>query len=214
MDRKFWLERWESNRIGFHNYSVNPALEAHFEALSLTRSNRVFLPLCGKTLDISWLLSQEFRVVGVELSEMAIRQLFSELGIVPEVSNVGGAKHFQADSLDIFVGDFFALDAHMLGPVDAVYDRAALVALPDDMRRVYTAHLVQVTHNARQLLVSFSYDQALMEGPPFSVDSNEVHMHYRDLYSVTLLADHEVPGGLKGMCPVQEQVWLLQEASR
>lgn len=213
LDRQFWHHRWESNRIGFHNHTVNPALEAHVDALSLVEGNRVFLPLCGKTLDISWLLAHGIRVAGVELSELAVQQLFSELGVDPVTSTNGLLKHYQAHNVDIFVGDIFDLNAGIAGTIDAIYDRAALVALPVDMRHRYTAHLVEVTQAAPQLLVTFTYDQMLMEGPPFSVDMGEVHTHYKGKYALKLLADTEVPGGLKGVCPAQEQVWHLRRPS-
>jgi len=95
-----------------------------------------------------------------------------------------------------------------LGPVDAIYDRAALVALPEEMRRRYSAHLMEITERARQLLVVYEYDQSLMDGPPFSVSGDEVQGHYRDRYKVTLLESEGILGGLKGF-PALENVWLL-----
>ena len=209
MDKQFWHQRWESNRIGFHNYSVNPALETHYTALKLPGQSSVFLPLCGKTLDIKWLLDKGHRVVGVELSECAITQLFDELGVEPHIAEFGEFKHYTATNLDIFVGDIFDLNAEMLDVIDAVYDRAALVALPDTMRKRYTAHLVDITNAAPQLLVTFEYDQQLMEGPPFSVSSEEVNVHYEDIYTLRLLENHDIEGGLKGVCPAQKHVWYI-----
>ncbi|MGE3977676.1 MAG: thiopurine S-methyltransferase, partial [Nitrospira sp.] len=115
-----------------------------------------------------------------------------------------------ANNLDIFVGDIFAMSAKMLGSVDAVYDRAALVAFPEDMRNRYTVHLMEMTGQAPQLLISYEYDQSLMEGPPFSVSNEEVHRQYASTYDLTLLASTEVSGGLKGKGPAKENVWLLK----
>jgi hypothetical protein len=127
MEHSFWHERWESGRIGFHQGKPNKLLLAHFDALGLADRSRVFLPLCGKTRDIAWLLSQGYRVAGAELSELAIRQLFEELGVEPVISNLGQFKRYSATDIEIFVGDIFSLTAELLGPVDAVFDRAALV---------------------------------------------------------------------------------------
>ncbi len=210
MDISFWLQRWEKNNIGFHKSEANPLLVKYFNELSLVKGSRVFLPLCGKTLDIAWLLSNGYRVVGAELSEIAIEQLFMELGVEPKISKAGEVRHYSAKNIDIFVGNIFDLHSNMLGPVDAIYDRAALVAMPREVRNRYTAHLTEITNKAPQLLISFEYDQSLMEGPPFSVDIEEVNQHYRDSYNLSLIVSTNVPGGLKGICPARENVWLLK----
>ena len=99
----------------------------------------------------------------------------------------------------------------MLGPVDAIYDRAALVALPEEMRNRYTAHLMKITDKAPQLLICYEYDQSLMEGPPFSISDKEVDQHYQDNYDLTLMVSANVPGGLKGKCAAKEKVWMLKK---
>jgi thiopurine S-methyltransferase len=213
MDKNFWLQRWEKNDIGFHESEANPTLVKYFRELSLAKGSRVFLPLCGKTLDIAWLLANGYCVAGVELIETAIEQLFMGLGIKPKISGLGEVNHYSTTNIDIFVGNIFDLSRKMLGPIDAIYDRAALVALPKEMRNQYAAHLTEITDKAPQLLLSFEYDQNLMEGPPFSVSNEEVNQHYRDGYNLTLLASTDISGGLKGKCPAKENVWLLQQKS-
>ncbi len=210
METSFWLQRWEKNDIGFHEPEVNPELVKYFKELLMMKGSRVFLPLCGKTLDIAWLLSNGYRVAGVELSETAIEQLFAELKMKPQILKVGQVAHYSAKGIDIFVGDIFHLSSKMLGPVDAVYDRAALVALPETMRPRYTAHLMEIADKAPQLLLSFEYDQNLMEGPPFSVSNEEIHQHYKDSYDLIHLAVTDIHGGLKGKCTAKENVWLLK----
>jgi thiopurine S-methyltransferase len=183
MDPNFWHSRWESDQIGFHINQANPLLVEFFPTLSLKKSSRVFLPLCGKTLDIHWLLDQGFQVVGVELSKKAITQLFQELGIEPEIRTLDKLEHFSAEGIDIFVGNLFDLSKAHIGKIDAIYDRAALVALPLDMRISYTNHLTQIAENAPQLLICFEYDPSSMEGPPFSIEREEVLSHYNKYYN-------------------------------
>lgn len=190
---------------------ANPLLVRHFNRLPLAKGTRVFLPLCGKTLHIAWLLGNGYRVVSAELSEKAITGLFAGLGIVPDVSQLERLTHFSHADIDIFVGDIFSLSRNVLGPVDAIYDRAALVALPSVMRQWYSAHLRQITDSARQLLICYEYDQQLMDGPPFSVSSDEVKAHYENYYGLTQLEWIDVAGGLKDQRPAVERVWLLQE---
>ena len=211
MDASFWHQRWEKNEIAFHQTKANPLLVEYFHQLSLAKGNRIFVPLCGKTLDISWLLSNGYCVAGAELSQIAIEQLFMELGVQPTISGVGEVDQWSAKDIDIFVGDIFAVSRKILGPVDAVYDRAALVAFPEEMRNRYTAHLTEITDKAPQLLITYDYDQNAMEGPPFSVSNEEVKRHYRVNYDVTLIASADVPGGLKGKCAAKENVWLLKK---
>ncbi len=169
----------------------------------------MFVPLCGKSLDLGWLLSQDYAVTGAELSELAVTQLFAELKFEPRISEVGKHKLFHGDKIDIFVGDLFDLSPKILGPVEAVYDRAALVALPETMRERYTTHLKTLTALAPQLVIGYEYDQTIVPGPPFSVTPDELHRHYSDSYALTPLARLDVPGGLKGKCPATEHVWKL-----
>lgn len=210
MDKAFWLERWAQREIGFNERSVNRLLDTHWSDLALAHGGRVFLPLCGKTIAISWLLAQGYRVAGIELSEVAVRELFAELGVTPAIQQAGALTHYAADGLDIYVGDFFALSAETLGPVDALYDRAALVALPADMRKRYTAHLTQLSNRAPQLLITFDYDQQLRAGPPFAIDPREVEAHYADAYNIERVAQVALPQGLRGGVAATENAWLLR----
>lgn len=210
MDTDFWHQRWQNNQIGFHNAKVNPLLPDHFEALCLPLGSRVFVPLCGKTRDIAWLLSQGYQVAGAELSELAVEQLFAELGVQPEIADAGEVKHYNAPDLDVFLGNIFNLTSRTLGAVDAVFDRAALVALPEEMRVRYTRCLTEITCNAPQLLLTFEYDQTQMPGPPFSVCGEEVRNHYSEIYNLTMIARVDVAGGLKGKCAATENVWVLK----
>ncbi|MEO0407553.1 MAG: thiopurine S-methyltransferase [Cyanobacteria bacterium P01_A01_bin.135] len=209
MDENFWLQKWQTNQIAFHKSEANPALVQHFSALALNQGSRIFVPLCGKTLDIGWLRSQGYRVAGAELAELAVTQLFDELGVAPTVSVAGETQRYSAEGIDIFVGDIFDVSAELLGPVDGVYDRAALVALPKDVRDRYTAHLIEITGGAPQLLVTFEYDPAVMTGPPFSITGEEVKRHYSGSYEVSRLASAAIPGGLKGKYAANQSVWRL-----
>lgn len=189
MKADFWLDRWETKNIGFHKAEANPTLVEHFGTLQLAQNSRILIPLCGKTLDIAWFLSNGYKVVGAELSEIAIIELFDELDLTPKVTAIKNLKHYSAENIDIFVGDLFDLTLDILGQIDAVYDRAALVALPLDIRIRYTKHLRQITDNAQQLLLTLEYDQSTRNGPPFSVTKSEVESHYNDAFKMNVLAD-------------------------
>lgn len=211
MDISFWHEKWKNNNIGFHQNEANQLLVKHLSGLELAKESRVFVPLCGKTPDIAWLLANGYRVAGVELSEKAVKQLFEERGIKPAITAGGKLKRYSANNIDIYVGDIFSLTKKMLGPIDAVYDRAALVALPREMRERYTAHLIAITDEAPQLLICYEYDQHLMEGPPFSISGKEIKQHYSDYFDLSRAASRKVQ--VKGLEAIEEQAWLLKNLS-
>ena len=212
MHEDFWHKRWQENQIGFHQAEVNALLRRHFAALKLPATPRVFVPLCGKTLDIAWLRAQGVMVVGVELSTLAVNQLFDDMQLEPAISTDGALTHYSAQSeptLGIYVGDVFKLSGEMLGAVNATYDRAALVALPEDMRQTYVRHVIKITAKAPQLMLTFTYDPDIMEGPPFSISGPEMHTYFESDYGVDLLEQKEVVEGLKGFCPAMENIWHL-----
>jgi thiopurine S-methyltransferase len=210
MQHDFWHQKWQKNEIGFHLPEANPLLVSHFHQLNLNQNARVFLPLCGKTLDIAWLLAQGIRVAGAELSQIAIEDLFKNLNLTPTITKTHEHMHYSAANIDMFVGDIFKLTPTLLGHVDAVYDRAALVALPEEMRKAYAVHLMSLTNKAKQLLICFEYEQSLHAGPPFSISADEVKQHYQHSYEITPIASHDVIGGLKGQCAATEHVWMIK----
>lgn len=208
MQAAFWHRKWQDNEIGFHEAAPNGLLVEHLERLAAPGA-RLFLPLCGKTRDIGYLLGRGMQVVGAELSELAVAQLFDDLGMVPERIDTDAGYSLRGDGVEIFVGDFFALQPAQLGAVDAVYDRAALVAMPGAMRGRYAEQLSRLADDAAQLLIAFEYDQARMGGPPFSVDAAEVARLYGQRYRHTVLARQPVEGRLKARCDAIETAWLL-----
>lgn len=211
MDIDFWNERWERKEIAFHMSEVNSMLIKHFPKVSLEKQKRIFIPLCGKTLDIGWLLAQNYKIVGIELNESAVKSLFIELKIKPAIFKIANFIIYKYENVEIFVGDFFNLSEIILGKVDLIYDRAALVALPKDMRKGYICHLLNITNKASQLLITYEYDQNIMKGPPFCVDSMEIREYYLDTYSLILLEENgNLPSGLKRKSDAIEKVWLLK----
>lgn len=210
MDPDFWQSRWQANEIGFHEGRANDLLVRHLHRLGLTPGARIFVPLCGKARDLPWLVEQGFRVVGVELSLIAVGQLFAEIGKVPKIERMDGLTRYEADGLTVFAGDFFALDGATLGRVDAVYDRASLVALPGGMRDRYAAKLRELAPDAPRLLITFDYDQTLADGPPFATGEGEVRRLFGQDYAAELLEQRDVEGGLKGKVPATEAAWLLR----
>lgn len=188
MDKAFWLERWRTNQIGFHQADFNARLIRHWPSLGVRRESRVFVPLCGKTRDMSWLVQQGYAVLGVELSGTAIEAFFAEAGAPYERRQAGTFESFETDRIRILNGDFFELTPPDLSEVAAVFDRGALVALPPDMRRRYAEHLLTILPlGAQILLLTTEYDQRMASGPPFAVHPDEVAALFGARCAVELL---------------------------
>lgn len=193
MDADFWLQRWQQNQIGFHQAEVLPLLQKHWPSLQLPRGSRVLVPLCGKSLDLHWLAAQGHRVLGVELSPLAVQQFFDEAGRVPQRHQGDNGEHFLAGSIEIILGDAFALQADLLQQCEAVYDRAALVALPPSLRDRYLDTVyARLPTGCRGLLVTLEYPQAEKDGPPFSVEAPEVARRFAAPWRQRLLERRDI----------------------
>lgn len=190
MQPEFWHKKWASGQIGFHLPEVNPYLQRHWAA---PEAARVLVPLCGKSLDLVWLAGRGHRVLGIELSEKAVENFFSEHQVQPQISEKGAFKVYRSDAIELWCGDFFALTAGDVADCTAIYDRAALIALPAPMRERYAAHLQRILPQGVQgLLITLDYDQAQMPGPPFAVGDDEVQRLLGDAWQVQELEAQDV----------------------
>ena len=193
MEPAFWHRKWADNQIGFHQAQPSPYLQRHWPALGLAAGSRVLVPLCGKSLDLVWLANQGHRVLGVELAEKAIEEFFQEQRLVAQVSQRGSFKVYQAGAIELWCGDFFELTAGDVADCSALYDRAALIALPPSMREQYATHLKRILpKDCHGLLITLDYDQAQMDGPPFAVLDDEVQRLFGQAWSLKILEDQDV----------------------
>ena len=175
MDADFWLERWNEGRTHFHQDRVTPLLQKLWPTLAVPAGSRVLVPLCGKSLDMVWLAEQDMRVLGVELSPLAVEQFFSENKLQPVVRHTEQGAHYTAGNIEIICGDMFKVSAQTLAQCTGVYDRAALIALPEAMRATYVDEVYgRLAPQYRGLLITLDYPQQEMDGPPFSVHEAEV----------------------------------------
>lgn len=219
MEREFWLERWEKNQLGWHLSDTNPLLAEHWGSLDVTRGAGVFVPLCGKSLDMLWLARQGFRVTGVEISRRAVEDFFAENRLAYTAASNPAGQRFDSGGLTIFRADFFTVDLGDLPPVEAVYDRASLVALPPDMRPGYARRLAALTPaGARVLLISLDYPQQQMAGPPFAVSPTEVRSLFAGSFRVEALhsedcLESEPRFREKGLTQLSERVFLLERGT-
>lgn len=181
MDNEYWLQRWREGRTGWHHDRPMPLLVQHWPALGVAPDTRVFVPLCGKSLDMLWLAQQGLRVLGADLSPLAIEAFLTENQLHASTRAAADGTHFevtntpQGDGIELINGNVFNVDAADLATCRAFYDRAASIALPAAQREQLVAKYAQLPAGSRGLLITLDYPPAQMQGPPFSVDDAEVH---------------------------------------
>lgn len=217
MQPDFWHKRWERNQIGFHLSEVNPYLPRLWHKLGLAQDSRVLVPLCGKSLDLVWLASCGHQVQGVELSEKAVTDFFSDQQLEPNISQQGAFTVYQVGSIELWCGDFFALSAEDVADCAALYDRAALIALPPEMRERYAEHLTRILPSGCEgLLITLDYDQMQMSGPPFAVVDDEAKSLLGDHWQLQVEEEKDVLGESwkflqGGVTRLDERVYRLRK---
>lgn len=216
MDTSFWNERWQKGEISFHSADVQPALIKHWPALGIAKGSTVFVPLSGKSLDMLWLAEQGYRVIGSELSEIAVDRFFEERGFKPSVQTHESFVVKSSGVYEMWCGDFFALAPNGLKTMAAVYDRAALVAMPPEMQPRYAAKLAGlIPAGVPTLLIGLDYDPREMKGPPFATPQKQVRELFAPWFSVEVLGARD---GLaksehlkkKGVTRLEEATYLLR----
>ena len=221
MNSKFWQQRWQEGRIGFHQFDVNPELIKHFSTLALPIGSRVLVPLCGKSVDMVWLAHAGYDVVGIELVESAVQAFFIEQNITPTITEFTSAadgstlKRYQGQlagqTISLWVADIFVLSPTAIGGIAAVYDRAALIALPADVRPDYSKRIYKLSNNAPQLLITLNYDQSKKDGPPFSISLEQLKQYYDANYEIIELESQSSTLNSAAELSVTEHVWLLNK---
>lgn len=221
MEHEHWRARWRENRIGFHEGRPNTLLQANLPALG---ERRCFLvPLAGKAFDVLYLGALGHRVTAIELVEDAVRAFFDEQGIEPVVDEHGPFKRYRAGGIVFLAGDYFETTPELLGPTDALYDRAALVALPPELRSRYLAHTRDLliagagalARDPAGLVITFEYDERERSSPPppHAVFEEEVRAGFapgglavRLVGDVDALDERQRAAGLS-RC--REKAWLI-----
>lgn len=207
MEANFWHEMWASGVVGFHQADINEYLKSHWSKLQLQGDENVLVPLCGKTLDMLWLAQQGHAVLGIELSPKALDEFLAENNLQAEPIQQANHCGYKMPDMTLLCGDFFHLTAEQCQDIRVVYDRAALVALPPQMRQNYVSHLQAILPAKTQyLLVTMEYDQSKMPGPPFSVSEQEVRALFEPFANVTKV--EEVPFSRKGVDAL-EKVFII-----
>jgi thiopurine S-methyltransferase len=182
MDTEYWLKRWRESRIGWHHDKPMPLLERHWPRLELRRGTRVLVPLAGKSVDMVWLAGHGMHVLAVEVSPLAVESFLAENRLDarnwtdPEGVHYAVTNPPEGGAIEIINGDLFKTAPATIATCTALYDRAASIALPAATReRLVHDVYAKLPEGSRGLLITLDYPPQQMDGPPFSVDEDEVN---------------------------------------
>jgi len=189
MDREFWLEKWASNKIGFHEPTTHRLLKQWWPTMELSFNHRILVPLCGKSLDMTWLNEHHSSVTGIEISEIGAISFFEENNFKFRKDEFRKYSVLYANGIEIYCGDIFEIPPTVFNPFDCVYDRAALVALSPSDRKHYESFISKVTKpKAKMLLVTVDYDEELITPPPHIISRDTIEKTYSDRWDLTELS--------------------------
>lgn len=204
MDKLYWEEVWRQERLDFHQQQINPHLQRFWHHMELKPDARVLVPLCGKSDDMHWLLAQGHGVIGVDLSHKAQQAFLASRSEPVRYATTEHLNLAYQGRLLFAAGNIFALTPDILRQVDAVYDRAALVALPGAMRQNYAFFMAQwIKPGGKMLLITRCASQEIPLTPPFNVTEDEVDALYACNFHIECLCEEVSARG------VTHQVFLL-----
>lgn len=193
MEPGFWHDKWQQQQIGFHQQNINPLLVKYWQRLVLASDAQVFVPLCGKSLDMCYLAEQGHQVIGCELNSLAVQQFFDENRLTVIKASEGEHQHYQTEQISLYQGDIFTLPEAITAEVSAFYDRAALIAWPESMRSQYANKLAQlIPTGSVGLLITLDYPQQTLSGPPFAVSPDWLAEHLAMDFEIELLERQDV----------------------
>jgi thiopurine S-methyltransferase len=190
---QFWHDRWRTGQIGFHQSAVDRHLRRHWPELGHSNSSRVFVPLCGKSLDLLWLRERGHSVAGVELSALALESFCMEQGVPARRRTLDSFDVYEAERIELYRGDFFELAPELLGTFSAIYDRASLISWTPELRSAYVAQVATLSKpGTLTLLIVMEYPQAQMPGPPFSISAEDIDRLYSETHAIQQLSRQDI----------------------
>ncbi|MCJ8298961.1 MAG: thiopurine S-methyltransferase [Pseudomonadales bacterium] len=190
-----WHQRWTDNSIRFHEGKVNKFLANYIDQFALNPGATIFFPLCGKSYDMQWCIDRGFKVIGVELSKIAVQDFISESKMGFEKHSTDSFNIYRSEHITLYQGDYMGLTAADLDGCQLVFDRAAIIAIEAFNRRSYVDQLISIIPKSTPILmISREYDQRSRSGPPFSVPLSEIQQLFSPSYLCRVLEDEQLSG--------------------
>jgi len=198
---------------------IYPLLKQYWKHLELPEGATVLVPLCGKSKDLHWLADHNFHVIGVDVSPKALKTVMNKRPDNFTKSTSHGLTRYRSKAMELWEGDFLKLPPMEIPPLHAIYDKAALIALPPDKRKPYAEKVLELCSSTTQIfLQTFEYEQSEMNGPPFSVPQKEVNELFGRHFEIDVLHEQSKFEELQGFHKrglssyLLEKVYLLRPA--
>lgn len=211
---EYWENRWITNQTGWHRSVYNDLMVKYWPRLGIPTDSKVLVPLCGKSLDMLWLAEKGHAIVGIEFTRVAVERFFSENNLEHTIVKHPSYIEFSSDLYTILNGNILAIPSDLI-QAEAWYDRAAMIAINPDLREDYVSQIRQQTKvGAVGLLITYSYPQEEMEGPPFSLNNDDVFQLFQDGFRVECLETIELEDEKeRGLSRINSSVFALTRVS-
>ncbi|KAK3103080.1 hypothetical protein FSP39_016310 [Pinctada imbricata] len=151
---------------------------------------KIFVPLCGKSVDMKWLYDQGHEIVGIEGAETAVQQFFDESKISFTTSSIkdGILKLYQSDDgrIRLYVGNYYNIDMTGENNFLFIWDRGSLEAIDKSDREKYVKLMTSLMSPGCRLLLEVA-DRDDDMGPPFCIDKEEITNLFGSCSSVEYL---------------------------
>lgn len=190
MENTDWLKAWIDNNIRFHNEEYNTNLVKYWDDFTGGEKGTVFVPLCGKTLDMKYFNENGHNVYGVELSRIAVESFFNE----NKITYKKDGHLFYSNDIFLYNEDLFELNKSHFRDVKFIYDRASIIALPHDIRLKYVSWLKSTFPNTPMFVQTIDFNNKEL-GPPFSIDESMINEYYGKEYNVNSVSTVEFENG-------------------
>jgi thiopurine S-methyltransferase len=192
MEASFWIKSWELGGFytSFHRKDIHPYVLQYLQPEEIEGKN-ILIPLCGKSVDMLYLAQYAQKVIGVELVEDAIIQFFKENNLpFQKLDNVT----YKSGNIMLMCCDFMTLTKNEIGKIDWIYDRASLVALPDDgLRKEYIKTIDRLSDiGTKSLIITLEYFP-LINSAPFTITPEEVDNYYGDNHIIKHVESPNLP---------------------
>jgi len=204
---QMWKDRWDAGQIGFHKSDVHQTLVKYIDKLFPNgNKGKIFVPLCGKTVDMKWLADNGIDVIGLDAVRVSLEQFYSEHNIensVEKCADLGQeAEVFKSsdNKIRLYCADMFKFSPDIEGTFDAIWDRGSLVAIYRKDVPTYAEIIKKLLKPGASCLVEvFEYDVSIFDGvdnpqkppPPHPVLEEELRRLYEPDCSVEQLDRNE-----------------------
>lgn len=196
-----WKECWNTPNVEFHNPQLNELFVKYHQRMLTRPGMRIFVPLCGKAVEMKWLVDHGHKVVGLEAAPVPCKAFFEENGIpynVKEMKGIHGEKYESLDhNIVIYSCDFFLFTADICGEFDGIWDSGGLNSMDVEDREAYIRRIRTLMGKGCVNLTEFvNFDKSMVD-ITWSMTKEELQKVFGEGFIVEDLNEMAAPQRLK-----------------